>query len=154
MARAALEWSVWWAALLVFQLLLIGQVTWPEVAVAAAGALLAAVVARATRLAAGARLGGTALMGRALLLWPGTLLADTGRLAVAVARGLRGRPPSGRFHTIRWHEGTGPAWTSGLLSATPGLYVVAHGPDRTALVHTLLGGAGVLEKALTTGGRR
>ncbi|MGW4162069.1 hypothetical protein [Streptomyces sp. NPDC004788] len=154
MGRAAVELLTWWAAVCAFQVLLIGQVSWPELAVAAAGAALAALAARTVRVAADARLGPTARLGTALLLWPGALLADTWRLARAVGRVLRGRRVTGRFRTIRWAHGTGPAWACGLLSATPSLYVVALGRDRTALVHTLPGGAGPLESALTSGGRR
>ncbi|MFF8375689.1 hypothetical protein ACF07V_06125 [Streptomyces sp. NPDC015661] len=153
MARASVEVLSWWAALLLFQVLLIGSVNWPELAVAAGGALLAALAARAVRVAAGARLGGTAGWARALLLWPGALLTDTWRLGRAVVRTLRGHRVVGRFVTIRWRPGTGGAWAGGLLSATPGVYVVDQGPGRTALVHSLPGGAGSLETALTTGDR-
>ncbi|MFI8521858.1 hypothetical protein ACIGEZ_29185 [Streptomyces sp. NPDC085481] len=153
MGRTVVEIGSWWAAALLLQILLIGTVTWPEVAVAAAGALLAALAARRVRVAAGARVGGTARLARALLLWPGALLSGTWRLTVAVGRVLRGHRVTGRFRTLHWHQGTGPAWACGLLSATPGLYVVDLGPDRTVLVHTLPGGPGALESALTSGGR-
>ncbi|WP_370416349.1 hypothetical protein [Streptomyces fradiae] len=153
MARASVEVLAWWVPLVALQMLLIGSVSRPELAVAAAGALLAALAARAVRVAAGARLGGTAGWAHALLSWPGALVADTWRLARAVVRTLRGHRVVGRFVTVRWREGTGPAWAGGLLSTTPGAYVVDQGPERAALVHALPGGAGSLETALTTGGR-
>ncbi|MFF9197735.1 hypothetical protein ACF09L_21255 [Streptomyces sp. NPDC014779] len=153
MARAGSEVLSWWALLLVLQVLLIGSVSPIELAVAAGGALVAALAARAVRVAAGTRLGGTAGWAHALLLWPAALVTDTWRLARAVVRTLGGHRVVGRFVTIRWRPGTGGAWAGGLLSATPGVYVVDQGPGRSALAHTLPGGAGALETALTTGER-
>ncbi|MCF3179752.1 hypothetical protein IPZ70_07340 [Streptomyces polychromogenes] len=153
-AAAAAELLGWWAAGLVLQVLFISTLSWPELAVAAAGAALAAVAARAVRRAAGARTGGRARLLTALLLFPGALLTDTGRLAAATARVLRGRRVTGRFHTVRLRPGSGAAWVCGLLSATPGLYVVdLRPPGATALAHTLPGRPTALERALTGGGR-
>ncbi|MEW1637074.1 hypothetical protein AB0469_23710 [Streptomyces sp. NPDC093801] len=153
-AGAAAELCGWWAAALVLQVLFISTLSWPELAVAAAGALLAAVAARAVRRASGARPGGRARLLTALLLFPGALLTDTGRLAAATVRALRGHRTTGRFHTVRLRRGSGAAWACGLLSATPGLYVVDLAPPGpTALVHTLPGRPTRLERALTSGGR-
>ncbi|MEU8435924.1 hypothetical protein AB0F18_24025 [Streptomyces sp. NPDC029216] len=154
-ALAATELAGWWAAALVLQVLFISTLSWPELAVAAGGALLAAVAARAVRRAAAARTGGRARLLTALLLFPGALLTDTARLAAATARVLRGHRVTGRFHTVRLRRGSGTGWACGLLSATPGLYVVDLDPSGpTVLAHTLPGRPTPLETALTTGGRR
>ncbi|MEV7520322.1 hypothetical protein [Streptomyces sp. NPDC091371] len=151
MATAAAELIAWWTGALVLQVLFVDTLSWPELAVAAAGALLAAVAARAVRAAAEARAGGLARLLPALLHWPGTLLADTWRLAVLVARVLRGGRVTGRFHTMTLRSGAGAAWACGLLASTPGLYTVHLGPGGRMLVHTLPGGAGALERALVSG---
>ncbi|MCJ0869770.1 hypothetical protein [Streptomyces sp. AP-93] len=54
-------------------------------------------------------------------------------------RTLRGHRVRGRFHTVEFRPGTGPAWACGLLSATPGLYVTGSGRGRTVRVHVLPG---------------
>ncbi|MFD7258212.1 hypothetical protein [Streptomyces sp. NPDC059874] len=151
MARAAAELIAWWTGGLVLQVLFVETLSWPELAVAAAGALLGAVAARAVRIAADARAGGLARLLPALLHCPGTLLADTWRLAVLVTRVLRGRRVTGRFHTMTLRRGAGAAWACGLLATTPGLYVVDLGRGGRMLVHTLPGPASALEQALVSG---
>lgn len=151
MVRAAGELIAWWTGGLVLQMVFVDSLSLSEWAVAAAGALLAAVAARAVRVAAGARPGGRARLLSALLHWPGTLLTDTWRLAVLVARAVGGRRVTGRFHTVTLRRGVGAAWACGLLAATPGVYVADQGPGGRLLVHTLPGGASSLEQVLVGG---
>ncbi|MGW2560852.1 hypothetical protein ACWCXB_16725 [Streptomyces sp. NPDC001514] len=156
---AAGEFLIWWALCLLLYVIFISAVSSLELAVGAGVAALAAVGARSVRTASGSRLGGRAHALGALLKWPGSVLADTGRLVLATVHGLSGtRRVHGRFHTVRLAPGTGPAWGAALLSATPGGYVVdvtaADGEAGPALlVHTLPGPPSALERALTTGGR-
>lgn len=160
------EFLIWWALCVLLYVIFIGTVSALELVVGAGVCALAAVGARSVRTASGARWGGRARAVRALLHWPRSVLADTGRLVLATVRVLRGRRVHGRFHTLLLAPGTGPGWSSALLSATPGGYVVdvtdheedgcaGGGPGGPALlVHALPGGPSALERALTTAGRR
>lgn len=155
------EVAGWWIVLIALYLVFISTVTLLEFAVGAAGALLAAVAARAVRVAADGGTGARGVWVAALAAWPGAVLTDTVRLAVATARCLRGRPIEGGFRTVRLTSGTGAAWAAAVLSATPGAYVVdvdrappENGEGDLLTVHVLPGEPTRLERVLTTGGRR
>ncbi|MCG6494214.1 Na+/H+ antiporter subunit E [Kitasatospora sp. A2-31] len=148
--RTAIEFLLWWGLLLLLNIVLISSVTPLELAVGGCIALLGATGAVAVRRTSGATPGGAAHLAQALWSFPWTLLADTGRLAVLVLS--PGRRADAGFRTVRLARGTGPAWAGGLLSATPGAYVV-ESEDRTLTVHALDDRPSALERALT-GGRR
>ncbi|MGW3230322.1 hypothetical protein [Kitasatospora sp. NPDC001095] len=143
--RTVAELLIWWGLLVLLNVVFISSVTPLETAVGGGIALLAALGAVAVRRTSGAAPGGPARLGAALLAFPGTLLADTGRLALAVlSPGHRG---SG-FRAVRLSPGTGPAWAAALLSSTPGAYVVDV-DGQTLLVHSLGRESSSLEGALT-----
>ncbi|MET8545429.1 hypothetical protein ABZW03_33050 [Kitasatospora sp. NPDC004799] len=143
--RTAAELLLWWGLLLLLNIVLISAVTPLEVAVGGGVALLAALGALAVRRASGAAPGGAARLAPALRAFPRTLLADTGRLALAVVS--PGHRRSG-FRAVRLAPGTGPAWAAALLSATPGAYVVDV-DGQGLLVHALGHEPSALEGALT-----
>ncbi|MEU9040666.1 MULTISPECIES: hypothetical protein [unclassified Kitasatospora] len=143
--RRAAELLLWWGLLLLLNTVLISSVSPLEVAVGGGVALLGAVGAVAVRLASGASPGGPARLAAALWAFPWTLLADTGRLALAVVS--PGRRQAG-FRTVRLAHGTGPAWAAALLSSTPGAYAV-EAADGTLTVHALGRQTSSLERALT-----
>lgn len=143
--RTAVELLLWWGVLLLLNTVLISSVTPLEVAVGGGLAVLGAVGAVAVRRASGAATGGPARLAQALWAFPWTLLADTGRLALAVLSPRRRR---GGFRTVRLAPGTGPAWAAALLSATPGA-VAVDAEDGSLTVHTLGGEVSALERALT-----
>ncbi|MFI2612664.1 hypothetical protein [Kitasatospora sp. NPDC018619] len=145
--RTAAELLMWWGLLLLLNLVFISSVTPLETAVGAAVAVLGALGAVAVRRASGAAPGGAARLAPALRAFPGTLLADTGRLARAVFSPAHRR--SG-FRAVRLAPGTGPAWAAALLSSTPGAYVVDV-DGQTLLVHTLGREVSSLERALAQG---
>ncbi|MGW0768961.1 hypothetical protein [Streptomyces sp. NPDC002676] len=153
------EVLVWWAVLVVAELMFISSVSVLELAVAGGGALIGAVGARAVHTASGAGLGGTDRWGAALLAWPGAVLNDIAQLCAVTVRVLRGRPVEGSLRTMTLKSGTGAAWACGVLSSTPGAYVVdvPGGQDeagRTVVAHVLTGDRTRLERLLTQGGRR
>ncbi|MGW2824113.1 hypothetical protein ACWC24_24415 [Streptomyces sp. NPDC001443] len=153
------EVLAWWAVLVVVDILFVSTVTPLEIAVAAGGALLAAIAARAVRTASGARLGGTRRWAAATLAWPGAVLADLGRLCRVTVLALRGRSPEGGLRTMTLAPGSGAAWACALLSSTPGAYIVdVHGNGargtRTAVAHFLTDDRTRLEDVLTEGPRR
>ncbi|MFD8722858.1 hypothetical protein ACFV2H_34000 [Streptomyces sp. NPDC059629] len=155
------EVLAWWVVLAVLNILFISTVSALELAVVAAGALIAAVAARAVHMASGARLGGTRRWGAAVLAWPGAVLTDLIRLWWITARALGGRSPEGSLKSMSLAPGTGAAWACALLSSTPGAYVVdVHGTQeaaqesQTVLAHFLTDDRTRLEDVLTEGGRR
>ncbi|MFG3227139.1 hypothetical protein ACGF07_20435 [Kitasatospora sp. NPDC048194] len=131
--------------MLLLNTVLISSVTPLEVAVGGGIALLGAVGALAVRRASGAAPGGGARLAHALWAFPRTLLADTGRLALAV---LSPRHRHGGFRTVRFAPGTGTAWAAALLSSTPGAIAV-DAQDGDLSVHTLGDEPSALERALT-----
>ncbi|MFF2078548.1 hypothetical protein ACFVXG_27810 [Kitasatospora sp. NPDC058162] len=144
--RKAIELLLWWGLLLLLNTVLISSVTPLEVAVGGGIALLGAAGAVALQHASGAKPGGPAHLAQALWAFPWTLLADTGRLVLAVLSPAQRR---GGFRRVRLAPGTGPAWAGALLSATPGAFVVAVEGD-TLTVHALGGDeVSLLERALT-----
>lgn len=143
--RTVAELLLWWGMLLLLNVVLISSVTPLEVAVGGGVALLGALGALAARRGSGATPGGTARLAPALRAFPRTLLADTGRLVLAVLSPRRRR--SG-FRAVRLAPGTGPAWAAALLSSTPGAYVVDV-DGQSLLVHALGREASALERALT-----
>jgi multisubunit Na+/H+ antiporter MnhE subunit len=151
----------WWVVLVALYLVFVSTVTLLEFAVGAAGAVLAACGAHALHRASRtspASGSGRARLAQALLSWPGSLLADTGRLTAASVRSLplsRRRPVSGGFEMLELHRGTRAAWACAVLSATPGAYVadVATQGD-VIMVHVLPGPPSAVERAVTRGGRR
>jgi hypothetical protein len=148
----------WWAVLFVLNLMFISTVSELELVVAAATGLLAAVAACAVINASGTAGNRGGPWARALLAWPGAVLADTGRLAVATVRTTRGRRFRGRFQKVELKAGTGTAWACALLSATPGAYVVdvrpgAAGFGDVLTLHVLGDTATALERILTGGER-
>ncbi|MFJ8627040.1 hypothetical protein ACIRD3_29965 [Kitasatospora sp. NPDC093550] len=145
--RTAAELLLWWGVLLLLNTVLISSVSPLEMAVGGGIALLGALGAIAVRRASGATPGGPARLAGALWAFPRTLLADTGRLALAVVS--PGHRQSG-FRTVRLAPGTGPAWAAALLSATPGAYAV-ESADGTLTVHALGRRVSALEHALTDG---
>ncbi|MGW2648820.1 hypothetical protein ACWC2T_28835 [Streptomyces sp. NPDC001393] len=163
-ARAALgEVLAWWVVLVVVNVLFISTVSPLELVVAAGGALIAAVAARAVHSASGARLGGTRRWGAAALAWPGAVLTDLSRLCLATARALGGHSSQGSLKIMTLSPGTGAAWACALLSSTPGAYVVdvhVREPRRTgrasqtAVAHFLSDDRTSLEDVLTEGTRR
>ncbi|MFE5588357.1 hypothetical protein [Kitasatospora sp. NPDC056531] len=149
--RTAVELLLWWGVLLLLNTVLISSVTPLEMAVGGGIALLAAVGAVAVRHASGAAPGGPTRLAQALWTFPWTLLADTGRLALAV---LSPRHQRGGFRTVRLAPGAGPAWAAALLSATPGAYIVdvadaKKGAAGSLTVHALGCEVSALERALT-----
>ncbi|OLZ74318.1 hypothetical protein AV521_01130 [Streptomyces sp. IMTB 2501] len=148
------EVLVWWAVLVVLELMFISSVSVLELAVAAAGAVIAAVAARAVHTASEAGLGGTARWGAALLAWPGAVCADMAGLCRVTALVLRGRPAGGSLLTLTLKSGTGAAWACGVLSSTPGAYVVDVPGERAVVAHFLTDDRTRLELLLTSGGRR
>ena len=157
------EVFAWWAVLVVLGILFTSTVTALELVVAAGGAVIAAVAARAVRTASGARLGPTRRWGTALLAWPGTVLTDLAGLWRLTARALRGRAPEGSLKTTTLAPGTGAAWACALWSATPGAYVVdvrgtrGEAPasrEREVVAHFLSDDRTRLEDVLTEGPRR
>ncbi|MFJ5033814.1 hypothetical protein ACIQB5_38415 [Streptomyces sp. NPDC088560] len=153
------EVLVWWAVLVVVDLMFITPVTALELLVAAGGAAIAAVAARAVRTASGAGLGGTRRWASAALMWPAAVLGDLGRLCGVTARAVRGRSPEGSLKTLSLRSGTGAAWACAVLSATPGAYVVdVQGQEmqggQRAVAHFLTEDRTRLEDVLTEGRRR
>ncbi|QHA08295.1 hypothetical protein GQF42_38005 [Streptomyces broussonetiae] len=153
------EVLVWWTVLVGVYLMFITPVTALELLVAAGGAAIAAVAARAVRVASGAGVGGTRRWASAALTWPGAVLADLGRLCGVTARAVSGRSPQGSMKTLSLRSGTGAAWACAALSATPGAYVVdVQGQKRqgrqSAVAHFLTEDRTRLEDVLTEGGRR
>lgn len=157
---------VWWVVLIALYFVFISSVTVLECVVGAVGAALAAVGAHGVRSATSGGRGGRAGLPRALLAWPGTLVADLARLVVVTLRGtFQHGSASGDFRTVVLRPGVGAGWAGALLSATPGAYVVEvrpqgagreDGPPGTTrgevlTVHVLTGSASVLERALTRG---
>jgi hypothetical protein len=74
-------------------------------------------------------------------------------------RVLRGRPAEGSLQRLTLKSGTGAAWACGVLSSTPGAYVVdvprEKGTEgRVIVAHVLTGDRTRLERLLTSGGRR
>ncbi|MFF2950426.1 Na+/H+ antiporter subunit E [Kitasatospora sp. NPDC057965] len=145
--RTAIELLLWWGVLLVLYTVLISTVSPLELAVGGGLALLAAFGAIAVRRVSGAAPGGPDRLAAAIRSFPGTLLADTGRLALAVLSPGHRRSA---FRTVRLAPGTGPAWAAALLSSTPGAYVVDI-DGQCLLVHALGPEASSLESALTGG---
>ncbi|WEP00521.1 hypothetical protein A6P39_038810 [Streptomyces sp. FXJ1.172] len=155
------EVLAWWAVLVVVNLMFISSVSVLELVVAAGGAALTALAARAVHTASRARLGGTRNWGAAALAWPGAVLADLARLCAVTARVLAGRPAEGSLRTVTLARGTGAAWAGALLSSTPGAYVVdvpgrqdGGNAPRTAVAHFLTADRTRLEDVLTEGRRR
>jgi hypothetical protein len=156
------EVLAWWLVLAVVDVLFISTVSALELVVAAGGAVIAAVAARAVRTASGARLGGTRRWGAAALAWPGAVLSDLVRLWWATARALGGRSSEGSLQTMTLSSGTGAAWACALLSATPGAYVVdvrgtrgaAPAAQTDVVAHFLTDDRTHLEDVLTEGMRR
>ncbi|MEV0186191.1 hypothetical protein AB0I54_44245 [Streptomyces sp. NPDC050625] len=153
------EVLVWWAVLVVVELMFISSVSVLELVVAAGGAAIGAVAARAVHTASGAGLGGTARWGAALLAWPGAVFTDMAGLCAVTVRVLRGRPAEGSLQRLTLKSGTGAAWACGVLSSTPGAYVVdvprGKGTEgRVIVAHVLTGDRTRLERLLTSGGRR
>ncbi|MFF7983186.1 hypothetical protein ACFZDK_29405 [Streptomyces sp. NPDC007901] len=157
------EVLAWWAVLVVLDILFISTVSALELVVAAGGAVIAAIAARAVRTASGARLGGTRRWGTAVSAWPGAVLTDLVGLWRLTARALRGRASEGSLKTMTLAPGTGAAWACALLSATPGAYVVdvrgtrGEAPasrEREVVAHVLTDDRTRLEDVLTEGPRR
>jgi hypothetical protein len=148
----------WWALLFVLSIMFISAVTATELALGAAAAMLGAVAAEALRRAEGPRVGGLRAMVAAGAAFPGTLLAETGRLAVAVVRAPRARAETGRTVRLRLEPGTSAAAAAALLSASPGACVLdirtSQEPDGGAelTLHLLEPSLSAVERALP--GRR
>ncbi|MDI2125370.1 Na+/H+ antiporter subunit E [Yinghuangia seranimata] len=160
--RTAAELLLWWLLLTGLYVVLIGPLEALDVAVGAACALGAAVAAGVVRRASSAAWGPGRRAALAVLELPGSVLADTVRLAAATGRRLvrpSGRAP-GVFRELTLSPGVGPAWAAVLLSASPGVYVVAIAPSgpsqraRTIIVHALDRAPGRVERALTDGRSR
>ncbi|MEU4300724.1 hypothetical protein [Kitasatospora aureofaciens] len=147
--RTMLELLLWWGVLLLLNTVFISSVSPLEMAVGGGVALLGALGAVAVRRASGATPGGPARLARALWAFPWTLLADTGRLALAVASPAHRR---GGFRTVRLAPGTGAAWGAALLSSTPGAYAVESRDGGELTVHAMGDQLSSLERALTGAG--
>ncbi|WP_037577137.1 Na+/H+ antiporter subunit E [Phaeacidiphilus oryzae] len=148
--RESLPTALWALALWGLYAVLISTVDPFEAAVGVGGTALAVWAGRAAVRASRVRAGAPAGALRAAAVWPGTVLAETGRLAAAVLRpgrrrgsGFRSTPP-----------GPGRAWAALLLSATPGTLVVAVDERDGARAHALFshedGEQSRLERELTT----
>ncbi|MFC1415855.1 hypothetical protein [Streptacidiphilus cavernicola] len=151
--RAVVELLSWWSLLFALYLVFISAVSVLEVAVGAGAAGLAAVGAWAARRAVRPVVGPAGHCAAALWAWPGTLLAETVRLAVLTAAALGGRVVEGRWRTVRLRPGVGAAWACALMSGTPGGCVVEvedTGPVPPLVrLHTLFPGRSRLEELLT-----
>ncbi|WP_141726066.1 hypothetical protein [Actinacidiphila rubida] len=149
---------VWWALLFVLFLVFISTVTEAELGLGAAGALLGAVGADAVRRAEHPGLGGLRALAPAAASFPAALLQETGRLAVAVIRRLRGGQNAGGTVRLSVDPGVSPAAAAALLSASPGACVIdirpAEGPQKGAelTMHLLDFPVSPVERALP--GRR
>ncbi|WP_269859544.1 Na+/H+ antiporter subunit E [Streptomyces sp. RPT161] len=157
-ADAVVHIAAWWAFLFVLNLMFISTVSTLELAVGAGAGVLAAVAAWAVRRASGTGGNRGGPWARALLAWPGAVLADTGRLAGATIAALRGREVKSGIREVKLRKGTGSAWASALLSATPGAYVVDVSPGvagfgDTLTIHVLGDTTTALERVLTGGER-
>jgi multisubunit Na+/H+ antiporter MnhE subunit len=123
-AGVLLWWLLWWVLLFLLWIVLVSAVSPPEPAVGAAFALLGAVAAEAVRRAEHPRARPGRRIAAAAAVFPATLLRETGQLAAAVVRALRGRPDAGRVVTVRPAPGTDAALAAALLSASPGACVL------------------------------
>lgn len=146
LAAAELLW--WWGACVGIWLLTLSSVTVPELTVATACGLPCALAARAARRAVGGawlpRPGWVAW----LVLLPGAVVADTGRLAAVLPRAARRRLDPGRLRDIPL-PGSEPdpvaaahrALASLVVSASPGTVVVDSDPEEGRLmVHSFRSG--------------
>jgi multisubunit Na+/H+ antiporter MnhE subunit len=150
----------WWALLFVLYLVLITSVSPAELGLGAGGALLGAVAADAVRRAEGPRLGGVRTLAAAAAAFPGTLLQETGGLATAVVRELRGTADPGRTVRLGLEPGASGALAAALLSASPGACAIdirdlpsgrePHGGSELTL-HLLGPGVSKVERALPGG---
>ncbi|HEY3482891.1 MAG TPA: Na+/H+ antiporter subunit E [Streptomyces sp.] len=162
MTRGAVVTAVslltWWGLLFVLYLVCVSTVPPMEVVVGAAAALLGALAAEALRRAEHPRTRGVRGLVRAAVAFPPTLLRETGLLAAAVVRTLRGRAPEGELATIRLEPGASTALAAALLSASPGACVIdmtedgRPGGGAELTVHLLGERASAVERALP--GRR
>ncbi|QMU69333.1 Na+/H+ antiporter subunit E [Streptacidiphilus sp. P02-A3a] len=150
--RLTVELTAWWGLLFVLYLVLISTVSPLEVAVGAGASALAAVGAWAVHRAARPTLGPGGHWRAAVWAWPGALLTETVRTARLTARALRGHRTAGRMVRVRLRPGVGVAWSTALLSGTPGSCVVdVHddGPAPVLTVHSLFPRPSGLETVLT-----
>lgn len=157
---------VWWGLLFLLYVVLISGVPPLEVMVGAGFALLGAVAAEALRRAEHPAARPGPRLASAAAAFPLTLLRETGQLAAAAFRALRGGREPGTVVTVRLPRDTGAALGASLLSASPGSCVIditgpADSPDKSAetpglghdlTVHLLADQRSRVERAL--GGRR
>jgi multisubunit Na+/H+ antiporter MnhE subunit len=123
-AATAVNVLAWWALLLVLYLVLISTVSALELMVGAGFALLGAVTAEAVRRAEHPRPRAGRRLAAAAAAFPGTLLRETGQLALAVLRTLLRRGDPGVLVTIRTAPEVDAALAAALLSASPGACVI------------------------------
>jgi multisubunit Na+/H+ antiporter MnhE subunit len=147
------ELASWWVLLFLLYLVFISSLSALELAVGAGVSGFAAAVGRAVHRTARPDPGPPGHWLAAAWAWPGTLLAETVRLAELTFASLRGRPSRGRFATVRLRPGVGTAWATVLLSGTPGSCVVAVDQNAGTLpvltVHKLFASPSRLEAVLT-----
>lgn len=163
---AAIGLLVWWGSLFLLYVVLISGVPPLEVMVGAGFALLGAIAAEALRRAEHPKARWGPRLASAAAAFPLTLLRETGQLAAATFRALRGAREFGTVVTVRLPRDTGAAIGATLLSASPGACVIditgpADSPDKSAntpspghdlTVHVLADPPSPVERAL--GGRR
>lgn len=144
---------LWGAAAWGLYVIFISSVTPLESAVGAGAAVLAAGTAAALSRVVEPAFGPVRRLAATVVAWPLTACRELGALAVAIAAALARRAPHGRLRRLALREGTGSAWAAGLLSATPGSYVVAveeeNGHPREATVHALFPGRSAVERAIS-----
>jgi multisubunit Na+/H+ antiporter MnhE subunit len=143
----------WWVLLFLLYLVFISTLSSLELIVGAAASAVAGVGAWAIHWAVRPDVGPAGHWMAAVWAWPGTLLTETVQLARLTLVGVRGRPPQGRFATVRLRAGVGTAWACALLSGTPGSCVVAvdgkPGAAPVLRVHSLFDSRSRLESVLT-----
>jgi multisubunit Na+/H+ antiporter MnhE subunit len=126
MARLVTTFAVWWLLLLGLECIFISTISPAELVLGAGAATLGAAAATALSRLEQPRTGPLGRLMPAVAAWPVTLLADSVRLLrLAAASALRRRRPRGSFRQVRLRDGAGAAWSSLLISATPGGCVVA-----------------------------
>jgi hypothetical protein len=161
-AATAVTVLAWWGLLFLLYVILIPTVPPLELMAGAGFSLLGAVAAEAVRRAEHPRMRGGRRLAAAAAAFPLTLLRETGQLAAAVVRTLRGARDPGGVTTVRLAPGVDAGPAAALLSASPGACVIditgpSDHPDRTRVtpgegheltVHLLSGPPSPVERAL------
>ncbi|WP_042364586.1 hypothetical protein [Streptacidiphilus neutrinimicus] len=153
MAQLVTTFAAWWLLLLGLECVFISTVSPAELVLGAGAAALGAAAAALLSRLERPRVGPLTRFAPAVAAWPGTLLADTGRLLrLAAACAVLGRRPRGSFRQVRLRDGAGAAWSGLLISATPGGCVVGveeRGDVTVLTVHRIFPEPSALDRVLT-----